>query len=217
MPEMPLFPLNVVLFPGMPLPLHIFEPRYRLMIGICLDEQREFGVVLIRSGSEVGGPAVPYDIGTSARIVQAERLEDGRMNILTQGVRRFRILRIIQETPFMAAEVEMLESQGKDNPQVPALAQRVASLFTDYYRLQLALSNQWMRTVPYPRDPDALADLVAERLTVSHQQKQKLLEALDVGRRLEIEEALLEEERREMQQRVKMAQRARWAGFGALN
>src|SRR5437588_780370 len=78
---LPLFPLNAVLFPHMPLPLHVFEPRYRQMIADCLEEGHSFGVVAIREGSETG-PTTPYDVGTLAKIVHIDRLEDGRMNLL---------------------------------------------------------------------------------------------------------------------------------------
>ena len=71
--ELPIFPLGTVLFPGMPLPLHIFEERYKRMIGRCLDGDRAFGVTLLKSGREVGGPAIPHEVGTIARIVQAGR------------------------------------------------------------------------------------------------------------------------------------------------
>ena len=75
---LPLFPLNLVLFPGMPLPLHILEERYRAMIGECRDTEQPFGVVLIKEGLEVGGPADPFMTGTSARIVRVEDMDDGR-------------------------------------------------------------------------------------------------------------------------------------------
>src|SRR5205814_5524803 len=86
---MALFPLNTVLFPGMPLPLHIFEERYKLMIGRCLEEERPFGVVLIQSGPEVGGTAVPHRVGTTAHIAAVRRLDDGRMNLIAIGQERF--------------------------------------------------------------------------------------------------------------------------------
>jgi Lon protease-like protein len=87
--ELPLFPLQTVLFPGMVLPLHIFEARYRTMIDLCLRENKPFGVLLIRDGHEVGGPAITYRMGTSAYITQAETLPDGRINILSVGYQRF--------------------------------------------------------------------------------------------------------------------------------
>ncbi len=79
---LPLFPLNIVLFPGMVLPLHIFEPRYRLMVKRCLEQAAVFGVVLVRPGCSQGRER-PHQVGTIARIMTAERLSDGRFNLLT--------------------------------------------------------------------------------------------------------------------------------------
>src|SRR5256885_4086280 len=89
---LPLFPLETVLFPRMPLRLNVFEERYRIMIGRCLEEKRPFGVVLIRDGSEVGPGAVPEMVGTLARILAVRRLPGGKMNLLAEGTRRFRLL-----------------------------------------------------------------------------------------------------------------------------
>src|SRR5438132_13161867 len=90
---MPLFPLEqVVLFPGMSLPLHIFEERYKVMIGACHLTDQLFGVLLIRSGSEVGAAAQPERVGCTARMVRLDRQPDGRMNILTIGQTRFRLV-----------------------------------------------------------------------------------------------------------------------------
>ena len=84
--ELRLFPLNTVLFPKMPLPLHIFEERYKLMITECMEADEPFGVVLIEEGSKAFGPlAQPHAVGCTARVVQVESLEDGRMNIITIG------------------------------------------------------------------------------------------------------------------------------------
>ena len=104
--ELPLFPLNMVLFPGMPLPLHIFEERYKAMIGDCLEREEPFGIVLIKEGQEVGDPADPFRIGTTARIVQSERLQEGRMNILTTGESRFELVEITQRVPHLVAQVK---------------------------------------------------------------------------------------------------------------
>ena len=87
--RLPLFPLDLVLFPGAHLPLHIFEPRYRLLVRRCVEREQPFGVVLLRSGAEVGPGAEPRAVGTSARIVAVNGLPDGRSVIVTQGQRRF--------------------------------------------------------------------------------------------------------------------------------
>src|SRR5712691_9382458 len=90
---LPLFPLEqVVLFPGMSLPMHIFEERYKVMIGACQVTDQLFGVLLIKSGSEVGAPAQPERVGCTARMLRIDRLPDGRMTILTIGETRFRLL-----------------------------------------------------------------------------------------------------------------------------
>jgi len=82
--------LNVVLFPGATLPLHIFEERYKLLIGRCLEEKLPFGVVLIRKGNEVGEPGEPFDVGCTAHILRVQHLQEGRMNLLCRGGKRFR-------------------------------------------------------------------------------------------------------------------------------
>ena len=90
--EIPLFPLGAVLFPGGPLPLRIFEARYIDLVSRCLRDGSGFGVVLIREGAEAGGPALTFDVGTYARIVDFSRQDDGLLGIRAQGERRFRIL-----------------------------------------------------------------------------------------------------------------------------
>src|SRR5256885_6297863 len=103
--ELPLFPLNVVLFPSMRLPLHIFEERYKLMVGTCMVTDQTFGVALIQSGVEVGGPAQIFAVGTTARIVEIDRLPDGRMNLVVVGGERFRLLERIDDKPYAVGRV----------------------------------------------------------------------------------------------------------------
>jgi len=103
---MPMFPLGSVLFPGMPLPLHVFEPRYQALVQHCLDGEPEFGVVLIERGSEVGGGDARTGIGVVARIVEAARFDDGRWAIGAVGVRRIKVRRWMPDDPFPIAEVE---------------------------------------------------------------------------------------------------------------
>jgi len=103
---LPLFPLTTVLFPEMLLPLHIFEPRYRLLVRRCMDEDRPFGVVLIRSGQDVGGTAEPHAIGTEAKIMAYSPLSDGRSYIVVRGGRRFAIEQSIPDTePYLVGRV----------------------------------------------------------------------------------------------------------------
>ena len=103
---MPMFPLGTVLVPSAGLPLHVFEPRYRALVHECLAGDQEFGVVLIERGSEVGGEDVRTDVGTVARIVQAQELPDGRWALAAVGVRRVQVRRWLPDDPYPIAEVE---------------------------------------------------------------------------------------------------------------
>lgn len=105
---LPMFPLQTVLFPHVMLPLHVFEPRYRELTRVCLEGDGEFGVVLIRQGSEVGGGDVRFDVGTAARIAEASQFPDGRWALVTVGVRRLRVRRWLPDDPYPIAEVEPL-------------------------------------------------------------------------------------------------------------
>jgi Lon protease-like protein len=101
-----MFPLGTVLVPSAGLPLHVFEPRYRALVHDCLAGDREFGVVLIERGSEVGGDDVRTVAGTVAHIVEAVELPDGRWALATVGVRRLRVLEWLPDDPYPVAEVE---------------------------------------------------------------------------------------------------------------
>ncbi len=100
-----MFPLGSVLVPGMILPLHVFEPRYRQLVRDCLAGDGEFGVVLIERGSEVGGGDVRTDAGTMARIVQADEMPDGRFALVAVGVRRIRVERWLDDEPYPRADL----------------------------------------------------------------------------------------------------------------
>ena len=103
--ELPLFPLNTVLFPGMTLPLHIFEPRYRQMIERCLEDRSPFGVVLMANGAEPEQAALPHRVGTMARIIRVQREDDGRLYITASGIKRFRVEEFNYEHAYLSAQV----------------------------------------------------------------------------------------------------------------
>jgi uncharacterized protein len=102
----PQFPLGTVLLPTMVLPLHVFEPRYRALVHDVLAGSGEFGVPLIERGWEVGGGDVRSDVGTIARVVEAGELPDGRWGLVAVGVRRYRVLRWLEDDPYPRAEIE---------------------------------------------------------------------------------------------------------------
>jgi Lon protease-like protein len=216
MARLPLFPLNSVLFPGAALPLHIFEERYKLMIGRCLEERAPFGVVLIRSGDAAGEGAEPHSTGTTARISHVQRLPDGQMNLLAVGRRRFRILALDRSEPYLAGDVEELSSADVDAPEVAELAARAAALFGDQVRLLMAATGQWTRRVSLPGDPDRLADFIASQVQAPLPIKQELLETLSLPARLRREEELLSGRVRELTERWEERCRKHFAG-AALN
>lgn len=215
--ELPLFPLNTVLFPGATIPLHIFEERYKLMINTCVDARRPFGVVLIRGGEEAGGPAEPFDVGTTAHVSSVQHLEDGKMNLMCVGGARFRILTTRSDEPYLVGEVEVLETTAEDDEETRDMADTAGSLFAEYLRLYLAMSNQWARSVEMPAEPDRLADYIASRLAVDFWTKQGLLEELSAHNRLSKEIALLSDAIQEMTPRVESVRAARWHGFAVMN
>lgn len=102
----PMFPLESVLLPGMVLPLHVFEDRYRTLVHDCLASDREFGVVLIERGSEVGGGDVRSQVGTIAQIVEAQESEDGRWVVVAVGIRRFRVQEWLDDDPYPKANLD---------------------------------------------------------------------------------------------------------------
>lgn len=187
--ELPLFPLNVVLFPGMRLPLHIFEDRYKLMIGTCMVTDQTFGVALIQSGAEVGGPAETHPVGTTARIVEIDRLPEGRMNLVAVGVDRFRILERLDDQTYARGRVRLLPDRA--TPVPAGLGERVRQLFGRYL-LGRGLPEKRLGEIQLPSDPLALSYLVAATLSTTSRQRQQLLEAESAATRLRLELSQLE-------------------------
>src|SRR6185503_4652274 len=108
--EIPLFPLpNLVLFPQVAVPLHIFEERYKLMISRCIDQSDVFGLVLLREGAEQESEETIHRVGVTARIVEIEKLEDRRLNILCAGESRFQVLEFTGNEPYWTAEVDLVD------------------------------------------------------------------------------------------------------------
>ena len=207
--NIPLFPLGIVLFPKQYLPLHIFEERYKLMIGECLRDQSNFGVVLIRAGREAGGPAVPFETGTTARIMDMEPVEGGRMNIKTIGERPFHITRITQQRPYMRAEVELIDYTPGIAEGLAPVIQSVRTGFESHLDILSALSNRDRVRINLDLDPESLSLLVASVLAIDMQEKQGLLEITSASERLAKEAGLLARENRALQTFLYLQQRAK--------
>ena len=142
--ELPLFPLNSVLCPGIALPLHIFEDRYRAMIRHCLETTSPFGVVLIREGREVGSGVISFTgIGTIAEIRDAGRHDDGRYDLLVVGTRRFEIQRVLSgKHPYLVAEVDILDESVGNAEVAHRLAMLATRRFVTYLELLQPLSGE---------------------------------------------------------------------------
>jgi Lon protease-like protein len=176
MSEIPLFPLNTVLFPGMPLALHIFEDRYKIMIGKCLQERRPFGVVLISKGVEALGPLPePNTVGCTAFISQVERLQQGRMNIKVVGQRRFRITSLDTELPYLRGQVERYPLREEDPQSQAHLADRLRPWIVRYLADLSRLGNVELESQNLPDEPVALAYAAAALLQTPAEEKQALL------------------------------------------
>ncbi|MBW4551653.1 MAG: LON peptidase substrate-binding domain-containing protein [Aphanocapsa sp. GSE-SYN-MK-11-07L] len=185
--ELPLFPLpEVVLFPGRPLPLHIFEFRYRIMMNTILESDRRFGVLLWDPNK---GQAAT--IGCCAEVVRHERLPDDRMMILSLGQQRFRVLDCVREKPYRVGLVEWIEDTPPER-DLNALATDVKQLLKDVVRLSEKLTEQ---EIPLPKDIPALpvefSYWVASNFHGVAGEQQTLLELQDTAARLEREAEIL--------------------------
>ena len=191
--ELPLFPLNVVLFPGAELPLHIFEPRYRLMISECYEQEKPFGVVLAQPESEILQEE-PYSVGTMAEIEALDRLEDGRMNLIVKGTQRFRILSQHREKPYLSAIVERYEDIVEPKQLLVVHANHARNLFDSYLQILLEVVGKEQIEFNLPADPEELSHFIAYFLDVQDEQKQRFLELTSTQQRLREEVDVLRKE-----------------------
>lgn len=190
--RIPLFPLGTVLFPGLLLPLHVFERRYRDLVRDLLtapDEQRRFGVVAIREGREVGADGIRalYPVGCVARLRRVDPYDDGRFDIVSTGAQRFRLLSVDTALPYLRAEVELLDEAPGE--AADAAAAGVRALFEVYRR---AVGAQPADALP--TEPDVLSYLVAATMVLDLPDRQILLEQPDTTLRLRQELRLLRRE-----------------------
>lgn len=188
----PLFPLGSVLVPGLVLPLHIFEPRYRQLLddlAALPEDERGFGVVAIRDGHEVGKDGVHalFEVGTIASLREVNPFDDGRSDIVTVGTDRFRIVSLNEEMPYLRAEVEMLDEASGD--AADALGDAVMEAFTAYRSIFTETDDEDL-----PDDPRVLSYLVAAAVVADLPVRQEFLAARDDTHRLRDELAFLRRE-----------------------
>ncbi len=175
--QLRLFPLNTVLFPNMPLPLHIFEERYRILVEECMAQNEPFGVVLIKRGAEaLGPPGEPYMVGCTAEIAQTEPLQDGRMNILVVGAERFRVRSLDDSKPYLSGIVEEFPLTDTDAMEVTLRSRPLLHLYERYLELLASADLLNLASIQLPSNPLDLAYSAAHTLQVPESEKQGLLE-----------------------------------------
>jgi Lon protease-like protein len=198
---MPLFPLGAVLYPGMVLPLHVFEERYRRLVADLLGqpEPRRFGVIAIRKGRETGADGVSgiqslYEIGCTATLRRADPHPDGRFDLVTVGTQRFRLLGLDQARPYLRGRVELLADDEPDPAAAAAAVSAVQGAFLAYLEALAEWGGATVRVAEPPGEPALLSFVVAAAMVIDLPERQKLLAEPDTVRRLGAERVLLARE-----------------------
>jgi len=195
---MPLFPLGTVLFPGLVLPLHIFEERYRQLVRDLLDgqEPQEFGVIAIRKGRETGvdGVSALHEIGCTARLRQVTEQDDGRFELLTVGTQRFRLLGLDHSRPYLRGAIDPLTEETGDEATAALAVQAVQRTFREYLDALATRGAARINVPDLPDEPVLLSYLVAASMIVDLSDRQVLLAEPDAAGRLAAERTLLARE-----------------------
>jgi Lon protease-like protein len=185
MNPIPLFPLHTVLFPGMPIRLQVFEDRYLDMVQTCIDQDLPFGVVLIKEGMEALGPLpIPHKVGCLTTIQRMHALEDGRLNLIGQGIERIEILEVLQGGAYLQGMIKKLPLRGEHDPIAIKLAQRVQPLLAQYLVELAAIRERSIDPPALPSHPERLAYLTASLLQIPSDEKQLLLSEENASRLL---------------------------------
>lgn len=194
---MPMFPLGTVLFPHALLPLHVFEPRYRLLTKRVLAGDGEFGVVLIERGSEVGGGDTRFDIGTVARVVRAQELPDGGYALATVGIRRIQVLRWLPDNPYPLAEVvDIADPPDAEGADAEVSCQRAFAALADVAAWYRDRDPRVPELPPVADDPAPASYEMAALAPIGPLDSQRVLESARLDDRLVLLAELLEEHAR---------------------
>jgi uncharacterized protein len=198
MTRLPLFPLGTVLYPGLVLPLHIFEERYRQLVRDLLDrpEPRSFGVIAIRKGRETGADGISalHEIGCTATVRTVTSHPDGRFDLVTVGSQRFRLTGLDHSKPYLQGEADLLPEESGGQAAARLAAQAARQAFGGYLD---ALTEQGLARVSVPElpdDPTALSYLIAASMIIELSDRQTLLAQPDATARLSTERAMLSRE-----------------------
>jgi Lon protease-like protein len=195
-----MFPLGSVLFPYATLPLHVFEPRYRLMTRRVMEGDKEFGVVLIERGHEVGGGDVRSTFGTVARIVQVTEAPDGRFGLVTVGVRRLEVVEWLPDDPYPRAEIRAVDDPPATAADADARTRVVAAL-TRIIDIARRIDARVEPPPPLDADPLRASYEAAALAPIGSYDAQRVLAAPDATTRLALLETLLHERAEEFEAR----------------
>jgi Lon protease-like protein len=183
--ELPLFPLETVLFPDGALQLHIFEDRYREMVRGCIENGSSFGIVLVRPRASASEPPEPYMVGTTVRIEDVHTYPDGRLDVRVHGDERFRIRKLDDTQAYLVGFVEpVLESPPSSSERLEDLTAEARTYFQTFIEGIIGQQDQVFRVV-CPEDPVALSFKIANMLQIENLEKQRLLETVDTVERFE--------------------------------
>lgn len=211
---LPLFPLPLVLFPRAPLPLHVFEPRYRQLLADCMATDRQFGVIC-RPESMPERDIQPGTVGCVARIETAEQLPDGRSNILVSGGERFRFLRFAPGTaPYHIGEVDAFDDTPEPTAMLNPLAERLREVFQRVGRSARAIADDASPLPDLPEDPAEVSFSVAQYIDLDLEMKQELLASPSPAGRLRQLTELLDDVVPRIERRAARHTRARGNGQG---
>ncbi len=197
--RLPLFPLGLVLLPGLMLPLNVFEQRYRILVRELLElpeGERRFGVVAIRQGREVGADGVTalHEVGVVAHLRRAEEQADGRYELVTAGTDRFRLTGLDTSTPYLTGLVEYLPDDMGPAAEAPLLDRAVRAAFEDYLAALAEANDDEIDAPDLPPDSLVLGYLIAASMVLDLPDRQELLEQEDGTARLRAELRLLRRE-----------------------
>jgi Lon protease-like protein len=192
---LPLFPLGTVLFPGMLLPLHIFEDRYKQLMADLLDgpEPRRLGVIAIKKGRETGveGVSSLYEVGCTATIRETEENDDGGFGVVAVGTQRFRLKSLDESRPYLQGEVEFLAEDAGDSAAAGRAAQLAAAAFQAYLDVLTTRGLAQVSVPDLPEEPLLLSYLIAASMIIDLPDRQGLLAQPDSVSRLAAERAML--------------------------
>lgn len=183
--RLPIFPLpNVLLFPNVALPLHIFEERYKRMVNDCLQGDRLLGLFLLQQGWEQAEAPKPYEVGGMGRITRGVKYPNGSMDILLSGLSRVRVLRYVQEKPYLIAEVELWPDEPDDSEGVAALTRRMVGLFERFVTLKAGESHELLTNLKLLASPIDLLHCVVTNMPLDLHLKQEIMNLRPIDERV---------------------------------